>query len=102
VVEAELRERGLAVDRAPEERTDVPAGQVTALDPVEGLAEGGVVTVSYAVAPVATPAPPPPAEDTKDEDQGGKEDQDQKDEDKKGDGDQGGGNGRGDGGKKDD
>jgi serine/threonine-protein kinase len=64
-VQAELIGEGLQVTVVPIETADVPAGQVTAVDPVGDLAPGQTVTVSYAVPPVAvpTPVPAPPVED---------------------------------------
>jgi eukaryotic-like serine/threonine-protein kinase len=64
-VQAELIGKGLQVTVVPVETADVPAGQVTALDPVGDLAPGQTVTVSYAVPPVVvpTPVPAPPVED---------------------------------------
>jgi serine/threonine-protein kinase len=56
-VQAELVGRGLQVQLAPVETSDVASGQVTAVGPEGELAPGTVVTVSYAVAPVVTPAP---------------------------------------------
>jgi hypothetical protein len=64
-VQAELIGAGLQVTVVPIETADVPAGQVTAVDPVGDLAPGQTVTVSYAVPPVVvpTPVPAPPVED---------------------------------------
>jgi hypothetical protein len=64
-VQAELIGEGLQVTVVPIETADVPAGQVTAVDPVGDLAPGQTVTVSYAVPPVVvpTPVPAPPVED---------------------------------------
>ncbi|MET0764681.1 MAG: protein kinase [Blastococcus sp.] len=64
-VQAALIGKDLTVTVVPVETADVPAGQVTALDPVGELAPGSTVAVSYAVPPVVvpTPAPAPPAVD---------------------------------------
>ncbi|TFV64992.1 UNVERIFIED_ORG: hypothetical protein E4P37_11540 [Bacillus sp. AZ43] len=47
------------------ETSEVPAGQVTAVDPAGVLAPGDLVRLSYAVPPVSVPAPveAPPAGD---------------------------------------
>ena len=58
-VQAELIGTGLKVRLAPVQTADVPAGQVTAVDPAGTLAPGDTVQVSYAVPPVAVPAPAP-------------------------------------------
>jgi serine/threonine-protein kinase len=66
-VQAALIGQGLQVTLVPVETADVPAGQVTAIDPVGDLPPGSTVTVSYAVPPVVVPtpapAPAPPAQD---------------------------------------
>jgi hypothetical protein len=54
-VEAELAALGLRVQRAPEERADVPAGLVTGLGPVGALARGDLVTLAVAVTLPAVP-----------------------------------------------
>jgi hypothetical protein len=72
-VQADLVARGLQVSTAAVETADVPAGQVTAVDPVGSVAPGTVVTVSFAVPPVVVPAPPPEQEEPeqeKEEDKG--------------------------------
>jgi hypothetical protein len=56
-VQADLIGRGLRVEILPVETADVPAGQVTAVDPVGTLAPGDLVRLSYAVPPVVVPAP---------------------------------------------
>jgi serine/threonine-protein kinase len=56
-VQAELVARGLQVSIVPVETGEVPAGLVTSVDPVGGLAVEAVVTVTYAVPPVVVPAP---------------------------------------------
>jgi serine/threonine-protein kinase len=61
-VQAELIARGLQVALQPVETGDVPAGQVTAVDPAGSLPLTQAVTVSYAVAPVVVE---PPAENGK-------------------------------------
>ncbi|MDK3258376.1 protein kinase domain-containing protein [Blastococcus capsensis] len=66
-VQAELVGRGLRVELAAVETADVPAGQVTALDPVGTLAPGDLVLLSYAVPPVPVPAPVPPPADSRDD-----------------------------------
>jgi hypothetical protein len=73
-VQAELTARGLVVTLRPLSTSDVPDGQVIALDPVGALEPGSPVTITYAVAPpapvvVVTPEPvpapaPAPAPDT--------------------------------------
>jgi hypothetical protein len=88
-VQAQLVAQGLQVTLVPVETGDVPAGQVTAVDPVGSLPLTGVVTVSYAVAPVVVE--PPAGEDG------------ESDGDGDGDGDGKKGNGKGNGNdKKDD
>jgi hypothetical protein len=66
-VQAALIGQGLQVTLVPVETADVPAGQVTAIDPVGDLPPGSTVTVSYAVPPVVVPtpapAPAPPVQD---------------------------------------
>jgi serine/threonine-protein kinase len=68
-VQAALIGQGLQVTLVPVETADVPAGQVTAIDPVGDLPPGSTVTVTYAVPPVVVPtpapepAPAPPAQD---------------------------------------
>ncbi|MCA0146396.1 protein kinase [Blastococcus sp. LR1] len=56
-VQAELIGRGLRVEVVPVETADVPAGQVTAVDPEGTLAPADLVRLSYAVPPVVLPAP---------------------------------------------
>jgi eukaryotic-like serine/threonine-protein kinase len=56
-VQAELVAQGLRVTLVPVETGDVPAGQVMSVDPVGSLPLTEVVTVSYAVAPVAVEPP---------------------------------------------
>ncbi|WP_104525027.1 protein kinase domain-containing protein [Blastococcus atacamensis] len=58
-VQAELIGRGLRVELDPVEVAGLPAGQVTAVDPVGTLAADDLVRVSYAVPPVVVPAPAP-------------------------------------------
>jgi serine/threonine-protein kinase len=63
-VQAELTARGLVVTLRPLQTSDVPDGQVIAVDPVGALAPGSPVTITYAVAPpapvvVVTPEPVP-------------------------------------------
>jgi hypothetical protein len=62
-VQAALIGKGLQVTLVPVETADVPAGQVTAVDPVGDLPPGQTVTVSYAVPPVVVPTPAPPVQD---------------------------------------
>jgi serine/threonine-protein kinase len=88
-VQAELTGLGLVPQLQAVQTADVPEGQVTAVDPLTGLAAGSVVTVTHAVAP--PPAPEQPAGD------------DEKDENEQKDEGEGGGNGnRGNGRDKDD
>jgi eukaryotic-like serine/threonine-protein kinase len=64
-VQAELTARGLVVTLRPLQTSDVPDGQVIAVDPVGALTPASPVTVTYAVAPppaqvvVVTPEPAP-------------------------------------------
>ena len=58
VVEAELVDRGLGVDRVARDTAEVPAGAVVEVGPVGSVPPGTVITVAYAVAPPA-PAPAP-------------------------------------------
>ena len=65
-VQAALIGRGLRVELTAVEAADVPAGQVTAVEPAGTLASGDVVRLSYAVppppattAPTTVPAPAP-------------------------------------------
>jgi eukaryotic-like serine/threonine-protein kinase len=66
-VQAALIGKGLQVTVVPVETADVPAGQVTAIDPAGDLAPGQTVAVTYAVPPVAVPTPAPPVENTGDD-----------------------------------
>ena len=104
-VQAELVALGLDVELVPVTTSDVPAGQVTGLDPTGEVPLDGAVTVAYAVAPVPEPEPPAEGggggnegdgnEDEGDEDEGrgnGKEGRGNGDE-----GNQGRGNGNGGG-----
>ncbi|CCG04760.1 protein kinase domain-containing protein [Blastococcus saxobsidens] len=79
-VQADLVGRGLRVELVAVETADVPAGQVTALDPVGTLAPGDLVRLSYAVSPVPVPAPVPPPVDPGDD---GREDREEAEEDRK-------------------
>jgi len=58
-VQAALAAKGLRVTLEKVTTSATPAGVVTAVAPVGGLAPGSAVTVSYAVAPVVAPAPAP-------------------------------------------
>ena len=58
-VQADLVGRGLRVELVAVDAADVPAGQVTDLDPVGTLAPGDLVRLSYAVPPVPVPVPVP-------------------------------------------
>jgi hypothetical protein len=58
-VQAELSVFGLVVTLRPLTTTDVPDGQVIALDPVGELAPGSPVTLTHAVAPPPAPVPTP-------------------------------------------
>jgi eukaryotic-like serine/threonine-protein kinase len=58
-VKAALTALGLQVKLTPVTTRTVGAGLVTAIAPVGDVRAGSSVTVSYAVAPVATPAPAP-------------------------------------------
>ncbi|MDP5185084.1 protein kinase [Blastococcus sp. BMG 814] len=73
-VQADLIGRGLRVEVVPVEVADVPAGAVTAVEPVGTLAPGDLVRLSYAVPPVAVPAPV---------DQGGGEDEESEEREEK-------------------
>jgi predicted Ser/Thr protein kinase len=88
-VQAELVGLGLSVTVTPIETADVPAGQVTAVDPVGDLERGATVTVTYAVPPVPVPVPVPPAQPRPDTG----EDSSEEDEDEG----KGNGNGKGNG-----
>jgi serine/threonine-protein kinase len=57
-VQATLVARGLQVRLRPVTTRAVGAGLVTAVAPVGDVPAGSAVTVSYAVAPIVTPAPP--------------------------------------------
>ncbi|NEK57011.1 serine/threonine protein kinase [Geodermatophilus sabuli] len=59
-VQAELTGLDLVVVLRAVETTDVPAGAVTALEPVGDVPVGTTVTVTHAVAPPPPPPPPPP------------------------------------------
>ena len=88
-VQAELVAQGFPVTLSPVETAEVPAGQVTAVDPVGDLAPGTPITVTYAVPPApVVPTAPPPTEQV-DEDEGADEEQDE------GNGNGGKGNGKG-------
>ncbi|RBY87229.1 serine/threonine protein kinase [Blastococcus sp. TBT05-19] len=56
-VQADLVGRGLRVELVPVEAGDVPAGDVTAVEPEGTLAPDDLVRLSYAVPPVPVPAP---------------------------------------------
>ncbi|RBY96578.1 serine/threonine protein kinase [Blastococcus sp. TF02-8] len=82
-VQAELVAQGLRVEVVAAETGDVPAGQVTAVDPAGTLAHDSLVRLTYAVPPVVVPAPPAPgpAEDRPGkEEKPGKEDKKKKDD----------------------
>jgi hypothetical protein len=56
-VQAELVADGLQVSVVPVETGEASAGQVLSVEPVGNLAPATVVTVGYAVPPVAVPVP---------------------------------------------
>ncbi|WP_036334383.1 Stk1 family PASTA domain-containing Ser/Thr kinase [Modestobacter caceresii] len=86
-VESDLTGLGLSVTTVPRETADATEGAVLAVSPDGELAEGTVVTVTYATAPPApTPTPTPTPTD-------GDEDEADEDEPDEGDDDRGGGNG---------
>jgi serine/threonine-protein kinase len=58
-VQAQLVAEGLRVTLVPMTTSTVPAGQVTAVAPTGPLPPGSTVSVTYAVAPAVTQAPPP-------------------------------------------
>ena len=58
-VQQELAGKGLQVQTTPVETTGTAAGVVTAVSPEGDLAQGTVVTLSYAVAPAVAPGPAP-------------------------------------------
>jgi serine/threonine-protein kinase len=62
-VQAALVGKGLKVTLAAVETAAVPAGLVTAVDPVGDLEPGTTVNVSYSVPPVPVPTPEPPPAD---------------------------------------
>jgi serine/threonine protein kinase len=66
-VQADLVALGLQVDLVPTTTADVPAGQVTGVEPTGEVPLDGTVTVAYAVAPV--PAPEQPEEEDEAEEQ---------------------------------
>ncbi|MCW2699020.1 MAG: pknA3, partial [Blastococcus sp.] len=103
-VQAALVGKGLGVELAPTETAAVPAGQVTAVEPVGDLTAGATVSVTYAVPPVVVPTSPPPAPQPPARQPSGT-DPGEEDGWNEGDGDGNEGNGRGNGngnGKKDD
>jgi hypothetical protein len=59
-VQARLTALGLAFRLVPTETTDLPDGQVIALDPVGNLDPGQLVVVTYAAAPAGGPTTAPP------------------------------------------
>ncbi|MCZ2817944.1 protein kinase domain-containing protein [Modestobacter sp. VKM Ac-2984] len=88
-VEEDLIGLRLSVSAVPRQTADADEGEVLAVSPVGELAEGSVVTVTYATAP---PAPTPTSTPT--DDGGADEDEDEDEEET----DEGGGNGTGGGG----
>jgi eukaryotic-like serine/threonine-protein kinase len=96
-VQAELTGLDLVVQLRPIQTSDVPAGQVIALDPAGEVPVGTTVTVTHAVAP--PPPPPPPAPSAEPEQGDGDGDRDRGgDGERERDRDRGNGNGRGRGG----
>jgi len=61
-VQADLLERGLQVALQPLQTSDVPDGQVIALNPTGQVMPGSVVTVTHAVTPPPPPTPTPTPE----------------------------------------
>ncbi|RZU32869.1 protein kinase domain-containing protein [Blastococcus saxobsidens] len=82
-VQAELVGRGLRVELVALELGDVPAGQVTAVDPVGTLAPGDVVRLTYAVPPVPVPAPVDPGGGADEEQREREEEQQEREEEKR-------------------
>ena len=58
-VQATLAGRGLRVELVAMETTDVPDGQVMAVDPAGELSPGDTVRITYAVAPAPVTTTPP-------------------------------------------
>ncbi|WP_261327477.1 protein kinase domain-containing protein [Modestobacter marinus] len=83
-VQAGLTALGFAVTPKPLQTSDVPDGEVIAVDPTGPLPRGTAVTVTYAVTPPPPPTPTPAPETTDENSDDGGDD---------GNGDEGGGNG---------